>query len=109
MEHEEKNTARRLSGHWVTIRLLADEKQRLVEQADVAGLSLSEYVRRRVFGGRPIVARTTLAVVAELRKLGGLLKGHFNLLRENGASQEIFAVMENTLRNLSWAIQKLTL
>ena len=107
MVEKNKNITRGKSGHWVTIRLLPDEKQILVEQADAAGLSLSEYARRRIFGSKPIVSRSTLAVVAELRKLGGLLKGHFNLLREQGASEELFASMESALRDLSWAVQRL--
>lgn len=98
---------RRAAHLWVTIRLWPEEKNRLVEQASLAGLSLAEYSRRRIFGGRPIISRGDRAIITELRQLGGLLKGHFNLLRQHGASQSIFEVMENTLRHLSWAIQKL--
>lgn len=39
---------------WVTIRVTEKEKTRLMEQAEIAGLSLSEYMRRRFFGGRPL-------------------------------------------------------
>ncbi len=54
-------------------RLTAEEYADLQEQADVAALSLSEYVRRRVFARR-VVSKLDLRVLAELRRLGGLLK-----------------------------------
>ncbi|WP_231649635.1 plasmid mobilization protein [Ralstonia syzygii] len=43
------------------------------DDADLAGLSVSELVRRRYFG-RPIVASTDMVMVRELRRMGGLLK-----------------------------------
>ena len=67
---------------WVTIRVTEREKTRLTEQAEIAGLSLSEYMRRRFFGGRPLVAHTDLSAVAELRRIGGLLKHNFETLRQ---------------------------
>ena len=57
----------------IALRLTATEKARLLENADHAGLSLSEYVRRRTFG-RQVLARTDAAMLRELRRLGGLLK-----------------------------------
>ena len=57
----------------LSVRVTDEEYQDLVEQADVSGLSLSEYVRRRVFGRR-VVSKLDLKVLAELRRLGGLLK-----------------------------------
>jgi hypothetical protein len=41
-----------------TLRLTADEDTRLEVQADMAGISVSEYILRLFFGGRPIVSRT---------------------------------------------------
>nr|WP_305734004.1 hypothetical protein [uncultured Bilophila sp.] len=35
----------------ITLRVTVEEKTRLTEQAEIAGLSLSEYMRRRFFGG----------------------------------------------------------
>ena len=57
----------------INVRLTSAEKARLREDADVAGLSVSELVRRRYFG-RPIVANADAVMVRELRRLGGLLK-----------------------------------
>jgi hypothetical protein len=55
------------------LRLTKSEKERLREDADFAGLSMSELVRRRYFG-RPIIANADEIMIKELRRLGGLLK-----------------------------------
>lgn len=57
----------------IAVRLTAPEKERLRLDADLAGLTVSALVRRRYFG-RPVVASADLAVIKELRRLGGLLK-----------------------------------
>ncbi len=64
----------------INVRLTQAEKARLREDADLAGLSLSELVRRRYFG-RPIVASADAVMLKELRRMGGLLK---HLHNENG-------------------------
>ncbi len=94
---------------WVTIRVTEREKTRLMEQAEIAGLSLSEYMRRRFFGGRPLVAHVDLSTVAELRRIGGLLKHNFETLRQAKAPPDILERQEDALRNLVWAIQKISL
>lgn len=57
----------------IAVRLTATEKERLLENADHAGLGLSEYTRRRLFGRR-VIAQADAVMVRELRRLGGLLK-----------------------------------
>ena len=57
----------------VNVRLTAAEKARLKDDADLAGLSVSEFVRRRSFG-RPIIAQADAVTIKELRRLGGLVK-----------------------------------
>ena len=57
----------------VTLRLAADEKDRLKSDADLAGISVSEVVRRHYFG-RPIIANADLVMVKEMRRMGGLMK-----------------------------------
>ena len=57
----------------IAVRLQPEEKAQLREDADIAGISVSELVRRRYFG-RPIVANADLMMIRELRRLGGLLK-----------------------------------
>jgi hypothetical protein len=61
----------------VTIRLTQTEKNILIEEADLAGLTTAELIRRRYFG-KPIVAATDAATIRELRRIGGLLKHIFN-------------------------------
>ncbi|WP_165178177.1 hypothetical protein [Desulfovibrio sp. ZJ369] len=91
---------------WVTIRVTDMEKARLMEQADIAGLSLSEYARRRFFGGT-IAACTDVKTVGELRRIGGLLKHNFATLRQVNAPRGIMEKQEDALRKLVWLIQKI--
>ncbi len=91
---------------WVTQK----ESEQLEEQASVSGLSVSECLRRRGFGGRQpshIVARTDMNTLRELRRIGGLLKHHFTTLREAGASREHLEQQEETLRILGRAVERL--
>jgi hypothetical protein len=57
----------------VNVRLTAEERARLREDADAAGLSVSQFVRRRIFG-RPVIAHADAVMLKELRRIGGLLK-----------------------------------
>lgn len=57
----------------LNLRLTAEEKARLLEDAGLAGLSMSELVRRRYFG-RPLVADADLVLIRELRRIGQLLQ-----------------------------------
>ena len=66
----------------VNVRLTSLEKERLREDADLAGLSMSELVRRRYFG-KPIIANADRVMLKELRRIGGLLKHVHN--ESNGA------------------------
>ncbi len=61
----------------VTLRLASDEKDRLKSDADLAGISVSEVVRRHYFG-RPIIANVDLVMVKEMRRMGGLMKNVHN-------------------------------
>jgi hypothetical protein len=57
-------------------------------QAEISHLTMSEYIRRRVLGKR-VVSQADMAVLAELRRLGGLLK-HVHL-ETRGAYSELTA------------------
>ena len=57
----------------VNVRLTSSEKERLRKDADTAGVSMSELVRRRYFG-MPLVAHADEIMLKELRRVGGLLK-----------------------------------
>jgi hypothetical protein len=65
-----------------TIRLSETEDARLMEEAAFAGITVAEYMRRRLWGGRPVLARADVNTVRELRRMGGLLKNNFETLRQ---------------------------
>jgi len=83
-----------------TLRLSATEDARLAEEAAFAGLTVSEYMRRRFFGGRPILAQTDASVLRELRRMGGLLKHNFETLRQAKMGPEFIQRHEDVLRVL---------
>jgi hypothetical protein len=78
----------------ISVRLTAAEKIQLAEDAQIAGLGLSELVRRRYFGRR-IIANADTVILRELRRLGGILKQ----LNSESASIDHQQVQE-TLRTL---------
>ena len=92
---------------WVSMRVSAKQKARLAVRADVAGLSVSEYMRRCFFGGKPIVAHIDESMIRELRRIGGLLKHNFETLRNAGAPESIFEKQEDALCQLKLAIEKI--
>ena len=57
----------------VNIRLTAGERAAVSKNAETAGLTVSAYCRRLIFG-RTVHAHTDSAVIRELRRVGGLLK-----------------------------------
>ena len=57
----------------VNIRLTAGERAAVAENAETAGLTVSDYCRRLIFG-RTVHAHTDSAAIRELRRVGGLLK-----------------------------------
>ena len=90
-----------------TLRISAEENERLARQAYAAGISVSEYLRRLCFGGRPITSRTDSQTIRELRRLGGLLKHNFESVREAGGYQSL-PKMEATLEAVRQAIERLS-
>lgn len=93
--------------HRRTFRFTDYEDAYLVEQSGVAGVSISEYGRRRIFGGRPLVAHADLMVVRELRRIGGLLKSNFETLRQGKVDPEWRQKQEYALRSLAGLIEKI--
>lgn len=87
--------------NYLTLRLTFDEKSRLQSAAEIAGLSVSEIVRRCV-DGRVITAHTDMAMINELRRLSGLVK---LLHRESGGAHraqtaELLIVIKNQIAEL---------
>lgn len=85
----------------IKVRLTADEKKLICEQADFAGISHSEFIRRCAENTR-IFASTDLAMLRELRRIGGLLKYIHNT--SNGAYSIKTAEMLNDLHAVIKAI-----
>lgn len=90
-----------------TFRLTAEEEERIAQQAVTAGISVSEYMRRLFFGGRPIIARTDDQTIRELRRLGGLLKHHFDVVKRTGNAATL-AELDAALREVRRAIEALS-
>ena len=103
-----KNVGRTADRQWVTIRVTLEEKNRLLQQADIAGLSLSEYMRRRFFGGRPLIAQADATMVGELRRVGGLFKNNFKTLRQGKVDPQWGQKMEYALRSLAVVLEKIS-
>jgi hypothetical protein len=57
----------------INARVSEEESREIREQAEASQLTVSEYVRQRIFGKR-VVPQANLVVLGELRRLGGLLK-----------------------------------
>ena len=68
----------------IHIRCTTDEKEQIRQTAEVAGMSISQYARRRLLGHR-IQSRLELSVLAEMRKQGGLLKHLITLTTQGGS------------------------
>ena len=90
-----------------TLRLTAEEDKKLTRQAETAGISVSEYMRRLFFGGRPIIARTDDQTIRELRRLGGLLKHHFDMVKRTGSTGTLVE-LDAALRQIRQAIETLS-
>ena len=90
-----------------TLRLTDEEDERIARQAATAGISISEYMRRLFFGSRPIIARTDDQTIRELRRLGGLLKHYFDVVKRTGNAGTL-AELETTLRAIRRSIESLS-
>lgn len=89
------------------MRITRAEDERLQEQAAIAHISVAEYMRRLFFGGRPIIARTDDQAIRELRRLGGLLKHHFEMIRQTGDTDTL-SELNAALRAIRQAIETLS-
>ena len=59
------------------LRVTPDEYATIKEQAELSGLSISEYARKRMLGFH-VMAKSELNILKELRRLGGLVKHVYN-------------------------------
>ena len=61
----------------INIRVTLKERSQIQEQAEISGLTISEYSRRRICGRR-IFSKIEREMIFELRRQGGLMKLIFN-------------------------------
>ena len=94
---EKENLTRR-----ITFRLSESEYAQVSDELTVCGLSLSAFARKRLLGQR-VASKADLAVLGELRRLGGLLKHIHNETR--GAYSSLTA---QAIRDLSAYVRTLT-
>jgi hypothetical protein len=85
----------------ISIRFTKTEYARLKTEAGLSGLTVVAFARKRIFGAR-VVPKADLAVLAELRRLGGLLKHVHNETR--GAYSALTA---QAIRDLSAYVRAL--
>lgn len=106
-----RSECRSASRQWLTFRVSQEEKKHIEEQASFVSLSLSEYMRRRMFGGRPVIARPTggrtdEALLRELRRVGGLLKHNFEVVRQADGDGTHLREMNDAFRQLVACISR---
>jgi hypothetical protein len=68
-----RKNERELRSEIIGVRFTAEERQFLNGEADICGVSISSLIRGRSLGRR-VSAKADLRVLAELRRLGGLMK-----------------------------------
>jgi hypothetical protein len=68
-----RKNERELKSEIIGVRFTAEERQFVSGEADICGVALSSLIRSRSLGKR-VTSKADLRVLAELRRLGGLLK-----------------------------------
>jgi hypothetical protein len=86
----------------ICFRLSESEYAIIKDELKVCGLSLSALTRKRLLGAQ-VASKADLAVLAELRRLGGLLKHVHNETRGSYS-----ALTAQTIRDLSAYVRALT-
>jgi hypothetical protein len=65
------------------IRLSPEDKQAIQQQAEAAAMSMAKFMRFRSLG-YVVISKADMTVLAELRRIGGLLKQAINKLPSEG-------------------------
>lgn len=79
----------------ISVRFTEKEHGLLLEEADISGLSLSAYIRQRSMGRR-VSSKADLRALAELRRIGGLLKHIHNETKGAYSAKTAEAIREIT-------------
>ena len=95
------------NGSIVALRATPEEKAEIREQAALAGMNVSNFIRHKIFGGRPIVASVDMKMLGELRRFAGLLKHQCQLFREQGRGGEVVQELNGILQNVARLITRI--
>ena len=87
----------------IYLRVTQNEQEAIKEQADLAGLSISEYIRKRALGFH-IMPKLEFNILKELRRLGGLVKHIHN--ESHGAYSAETATALNALTSYTHALER---
>ena len=80
----------------LSLRVTDIEDTEIRREADAAGLTMSDYAKKRILG-RPVASATDVQTINELRRLGGLLKHNASAgdrLAVNAALDQIRTAIE---------------
>ena len=91
----------------IIFRVEEEEKMRLVQDAQMAGLPLAELVRSYI-AGKKVASKVDYALINELRRQGGLLKSNFATLRSAKASEQTLKKQEVLLKDMKLLIEKIS-
>lgn len=84
--------------HPTSVRFSTEQRERIRHNAEIAGLSLANYIRKRALG-EIVKPRTDERVILELRRQGGLFKhAWINGLDTTSICSEIQAAISRIAR-----------
>ena len=90
----------------IHIRVTQQEQEEIREKAEVSGLSMSEYIRRRALCHR-VSSRIETKMLSELRRQGGLLKYVFR--ESHGKYSEKTATALDSLNSFIQGLERAVL
>jgi len=85
------------------IKLLSQEKEIICQQAHLAGLTVSEYIRKCALN-RPIRSRVSREIAAELSKLFGLQKQLLSEIKNLPNEEKLRRELNSVLSELHTAL-----
>ncbi len=92
------------------MRITKVEKDTLTILADVAGLSVSDLIRKRIKNIK-IIAKSDMNMLNELRRQGGLFKQGLGIIKSADLTQEeknkLIISLQETVQDIQFLIQKM--
>ena len=97
MENTKKEIDRK---NIVSIRFADKELNDIAEQAQIAGISRSAFVRKRALGHK-IIASSDLNILKELRRIGGLIKHLYSQGNKSADMAAAWNMLQSTFNTIS--------